>query len=279
MNDMNVDEVMDTASNLVNLVMKTQRSESIANLAASLAVAQGTFTVAVKDKTADTGKFKYKYASLSSIQNACRKPLSDNGLAVIQIPTNHNGQFHLETLLTHSSGEWISGTIALPVNAGRMSELQAMGSAISYARRYMLASMVGVATGEDDDGQRAARPQAQTQAPAKVEAPEFSLETLLGNLNKVERIKEFYKHPLEIQSCMAEGRAIPDKSDTDGWRQLFVDARDYAFAELERKAEAGQSEPMSEAEAVKAAQSEDSQTDPDDPTADGAALWADEQPF
>lgn len=133
----------------------SNRSESVANLAAALSIAQGQIKTAPRDQTADTGKFKYSYATLDSIWDACRKPLSDNGLSVIQLPYTTDNGFCLETILAHSSGEWMSSTISLPIEAGRMSALQAMGSAITYARRYALGAMVGVTVGEDDDGQSA----------------------------------------------------------------------------------------------------------------------------
>lgn len=149
--------------------MTEKRSESIAQLAEALATVQGQIKSASKDKVAKTDKFKYSYATLDSIWDVARKPLSENGLAVVQIPTNSQDGFSLETILVHSSGEWISGIMTLPLVAGRMSELQSMGSAITYARRYMLGAMVGVTTEDDDDGQRAASQSKPLPAKTKVD--------------------------------------------------------------------------------------------------------------
>jgi hypothetical protein len=140
--------------------MNIKWSEARNELAAALAVAQGQMKTAKKDNVAEVkmssgGKFSYKYSTLDDIWAVARKPLSDNGLSVIQIPVNGESGFYLETTLLHSSGQWVSGTMKIPVTAGRMSELQAMGSAITYARRYMLGAIVGVTTGDDDDGNMA----------------------------------------------------------------------------------------------------------------------------
>lgn len=123
-------------------------------LASALALAQGQIKAAKKGNTAGGGSFKYQYSSLEDIWDVARKPLSDNGLAVIQVPTNDTNGFFLETIVLHASGQWVSsGPMRLPVDTSRMKEIQAMGSAITYARRYQLGAMVGVSVStEDDDG-------------------------------------------------------------------------------------------------------------------------------
>jgi hypothetical protein len=217
--------------------MESKRSESIANLAAALAVAQGQIAIAPEDSVADTGKFKYNYATLDSIWEACRKPLSENGLSVVQIPTNDEAGISVETILLHSSGEWISGTITLPVASGRMSESQAVGSAITYARRYTLGAIVGVATGADDDGQAAGG------RPDKAEAPILPVMTshtmtpqkLLKRLNQESEINGFYGTVENIfQSVFTEGRTWPAPEDIDAWKLLFDDAKQHALEAIEQ---------------------------------------------
>lgn len=127
-----------------------RRSESIGKLAEALAKAQGEIKNAVKD--AANPFFKSKYADLASIRDACAGPLAANGLAVIQTPRATEAGVEVETLLAHSSGEWIADTLALPV---AKADAQGIGSAITYARRYTLAAFAGVAA-EDDDGNAAA---------------------------------------------------------------------------------------------------------------------------
>ena len=121
-------------------------SEQINELAAALAKAQGEITSAIEDKT--NPHFKTSYASLNSVWEACREPLSKNGLAVVQIMTGSNDQLILITTLAHSSGQWMKSV--LPVTSAKATP-QALGSAITYMRRYSLAALVGVAPNEDDD--------------------------------------------------------------------------------------------------------------------------------
>ena len=237
------------------------RSEEINELALALSRAQGQIKSAPKDAKV-VGKINYKYSTLDSIWEVCRKPLSDNGLAVIQLPANENS-LTLETVLLHSSGQWIGTILSLPESAGRMSELQAMGSALTYARRYMLGSIVGITTGDDDDGLKASLPAGRTQStspPASNGDGEMTLEKLLANLNKVERIRGFYGPFSPIMDCRSEGAELPPPNDMEGWRQLFVDARDHAFEQLDRAVEDEKIPPdqipMSESEAVSSAMDE-----------------------
>ncbi|NJL54144.1 ERF family protein [bacterium] len=125
------------------------KSESIAKLSMALSKAQGTMNVAKKD--ANNPFFKSKYADLESVWEACREALTQNELAVIQTPEIFDGQICLITTLTHSSGEWIESKLPLMLTK---QDPQTMGSALTYARRYALAAMVGVVQ-SDDDGEKA----------------------------------------------------------------------------------------------------------------------------
>lgn len=137
-----------------------ERSETIGKLAEALAKAQGAIESAKKDTKNDF--YKSKYADLSSVWDACRKQLSENGLAIAQTSCGDEpDKVVIETLLTHSSGEWIKGKLCMrPVK----SDPQGIGSCITYARRYSLAAMVGVAP-EDDDGNAASQKPFESKAP------------------------------------------------------------------------------------------------------------------
>lgn len=126
-----------------------ETSQSIAAIAAALAKAQGEIKGAAKDST--NPHFKSQYADLASVWEACRAALSKNGLSVIQTPDVTADGVFLYTTLAHSSGEWIRGV--MPVRPVQDTP-QGLGSALTYARRYSLAAMVGVAP-EDDDGNAA----------------------------------------------------------------------------------------------------------------------------
>ena len=131
------------------------QSESIANLAKSLSIVQGKLTHAKKDSA--NPFFKSKYADLESVWDACRDLLASNGLAVAQFPGTYSDldkSMSLTTILTHSSGEWISQEMSVPVTK---ADAQGAGSALTYMRRYALAAVVGVVQA-DDDGNAASNP-------------------------------------------------------------------------------------------------------------------------
>lgn len=126
-------------------------------IAAALAKAQGAMKAAKKDT--NNPFFKSKYADLSSVWDACREQLAKNGLSITQIPYATDTGVGVKTILMHESGEFIEGFLAL-----KPKDLspQSAGSAITYARRYALAAMVGVAQ-EDDDGNEASSPPPKKQ--------------------------------------------------------------------------------------------------------------------
>lgn len=119
---------------------------SIADLAAALCKAQAQMEGAKKD--ANNPHFKSKYADLASVWDAIRAPLTSNGLSVVQLLRSIQGGVEVETILMHSSGQQISDVFAVPATK---NDAQGYGSAATYARRYALMAMVGVAP-EDDDG-------------------------------------------------------------------------------------------------------------------------------
>ena len=121
------------------------QSEQINELAAALSKAQASITGALKDSA--NPFFKSKYADLASCWDACRKQLTDNGLSVIQTTDIVSDTVVVRTTLAHSSGQWVSGI--LPVKTKDESP-QAQGSGITYARRYALAAIVGLAQIDDD---------------------------------------------------------------------------------------------------------------------------------
>ena len=135
-----------------------EMSNNIADLAAALAKAQGEMRNAAK--SSDNPYFKSKYADLAECLNVVREPLAKNGLSVMQANEGvSNGYMSVTTLLMHSSGQYIKTTGSFPI--GKM-DAQGNGSALTYARRYSLAAMLGIAQ-EDDDGNAACEPQRAQQ--------------------------------------------------------------------------------------------------------------------
>lgn len=142
------------------------KSEQINELAAALAKSQGQLEGA--KKSSSNPFFKSKYADLAECWNTCREALTANEISVIQMPEeiNENGRLNITTMLAHSSGQYISSTLTMTVTK---LDPQAIGSAITYGRRYALAAMVGLAQ-EDDDGEKAmARQEKKDKKP--VESP------------------------------------------------------------------------------------------------------------
>lgn len=134
-------------------------SLSTAKISKALARAQGMIEVAKKD--ADNPYFKSKYADLVAIDKVSRKHLSECGIAVVHVPKSSEDGLKLYSTLFFED-EWICGS--LPLMCNRANNMQDLGSAITYARRYGLQSLVGiVAEGEDDDGNAAARPESNSR--------------------------------------------------------------------------------------------------------------------
>lgn len=130
------------------------KSENINELATALSRAQGSFKNPPKDKTATVpmksgGKYTYQYADLATMIDTVRDPLSKNGLAVNQLITSDNERDYVETVLMHTSGQWMSSRYPL----GTYDRPQDLGSAITYLRRYCLSAILGIASDEDDDAE------------------------------------------------------------------------------------------------------------------------------
>ena len=156
------------------------QSESINELAAALAKAQGGMENAAKNKI--NPHFKSTYADLASVLDAIRAPLSNNGLSTVQTMAITEHCIVLRTTLLHSSGQFIATEYPI---AGNLAPQQ-MGSAITYGRRYSLAALVGIA--QDDDDANAAAKTAPPAMPNKISAKDVA--DLLDLINKKETSAE-----------------------------------------------------------------------------------------
>jgi hypothetical protein len=126
------------------------KSESIGKLALALSKAQAKITGALMDSS--NPFFKSKYADLASVMDAIRIPFAENELAVTQLIEEKEGKHYLITMLMHSSGEYVTSTYPLIIKD--LNNPQSIGSVVTYARRYNLAAVSGVAQ-VDDDGEAA----------------------------------------------------------------------------------------------------------------------------
>ena len=140
--------------------MIISQSPELDQLATALAKAQGAIRGAVKDST--NPAFRSSYANLASVWEACRDQLSANGLAVSQhVGRLEDGSASVTTLLLHASGQHIASMVSA---TPKDQSSAAVGSVLTYLRRYALSAAVGIAPIEDDDdGQAAGTPPARAQ--------------------------------------------------------------------------------------------------------------------
>lgn len=133
-----------------------RRSTTIVNLAVAMVRVQKQIEDPTKNKKADAGgRGSYRYADLPTVLDVVRPALGAHGFAVMQFPCELDGAPALTTQLIHESGEWIETTAQLrPVK----NDPQSIGSALTYARRYALLALCGIAADDDDDGRAASAP-------------------------------------------------------------------------------------------------------------------------
>jgi hypothetical protein len=125
------------------------KSEQINELAQALADVQREVRPAQFDSV--NPYYKSKYASLGSVIEAA-KILADHGLSYSQLPVSDGWYAGVENVLMHESGQWISERFMMPLDTDSKNPIQEAGKAITYARRYGLASMLGIYSDEDTDG-------------------------------------------------------------------------------------------------------------------------------
>lgn len=130
--------------------MSVRQSDGLVEFAKAFLKAQTVIGKAVKDST--NPHFKKSYASFESVMEAVEGPLHANGFGIIQRCDNDSSGATVRTMLLHVSGEFMEDSCFVP--CARPNDPQALGSAITYARRYGLESIAGVVR-EDDDAEGA----------------------------------------------------------------------------------------------------------------------------
>lgn len=183
------------------------KSETITELAKALVKFNSEVNKIAKD--ADNPFFKNNYATLDTIIDEIRPILSKYGLSIMQIPSGDGQNVTLKTLLLHESGEWLeSDELTMkPVK----NDPQAVGSCITYARRYSLAAFLSLNTGEDDDGNGATygkdkpKPKGNSgQAPSKPQgnggngkASEKQMKMIHAKIAHISALAKTDKHTIE----------------------------------------------------------------------------------
>jgi len=129
------------------------KSAELDQLGTALAKAQSEIEGAAK--SAKNPHLRSKYADFLSVVEATRPALTSNGLSISQPITYVDNIPAINTILLHSSGQYISSSMPIEVHEQKgINKMQALGSAVSYARRYAYESIVGVARIEDDDAHK-----------------------------------------------------------------------------------------------------------------------------
>ncbi len=133
-------------------------SPKITELAGAMLKVQQALKPAAKD--GQNNFTNSRYASLQSVIETCREALLANGIWLTQLPVQvDNGNLGLISKIVHAeSGQWQSSLLVMPLPK---SDPQGYGSAMTYARRYGLAALIGIVTEHDDDGEGSCRPQNQ----------------------------------------------------------------------------------------------------------------------
>lgn len=192
------------------------QSETIGNLAKAIALAQAELKPVKRE--AENPFFKSRYADLASVWEAL-KPFNKHGIAISQVPFDAGeGMIGLTTQLSHESGEWIAGNLALPVSKG---DAQGVGSAITYARRYALGCMTGVVTEDDDDGNTAsqAKPAQRFAQQKATVAKAFS------------EIRQDIKTVVEQDGARPDERAVSSQQSSDAAPPFITDEAWTNFCE------------------------------------------------
>lgn len=124
-----------------------KQSEQLNELAGAMSKLQSE----IRDAEKDNQGYGYKYADLGQILSLIRPLLQKNGLSFAQHVGNANDMVAIETIVMHSSGQWMSSELLMPaVQSKSMNAAQAMGSVITYGRRYALSAIFGIAQIDDD---------------------------------------------------------------------------------------------------------------------------------
>ena len=234
-----------TPSNVVQLQSPAD-PKRMPNLAKALARAQLEIQNAGKNMKAEIvykdggAKRELKYADLAAVMDVIREPLAKNGLAFTQFPiTDANGVTVL-TRLMHESGEYLEASLWLPVP---LKTPQGYGSSITYARRYGLSAMLGVAS-EDDDGMggpmqvpgakappRSTKPQPQTADTTPMADGETmtELDKIAARLKECASLQDVEKLAGEVNSFAAGNQKVRDVM-----RKIFNDRR-MALQAAEKK--------------------------------------------
>lgn len=140
-----------------------------------------TMSANVRSRKGEESSFKYDYAPLDEVLGAVRPALAGNGIAVMQFPYTRTNSVVVRTLLAHKSGRYIWNDCVVSVISIAPQDI---GSGITYARRYGLQAITGVAPDSDDDGAKSQQRDSWSQ-PRQQAAPKQSAQKPADAIGKV----------------------------------------------------------------------------------------------
>lgn len=224
--------------------MQNKMSAEIDQIAPALLAAQIAIKGAKKD--AVNPHLKNKYADLASVFDACKAELNENGIAIMQVMGVRDGRNVLITTLVHASGQYFSSEALLPdIDQRGVNAAQAMGSAISYMRRYQLQSIAGIIQ-EDDDGNAAGKPkEAEKPATKEPEAkPPLTFDEMLEKMETSDNLfhmKKRWENPqfiagFALLSDEQKAEVTQKKKDM----KVFHELSSKPKSDLEKDAERGE---------------------------------------
>lgn len=190
-----------------------QWSDERNHLVEALVKVAGSIEDPTKDKKVDAGAKKYRYATLASFLGDCRRALAKENVILTQ-GVGETYTTGVITTLSHTSGQWVASFIPF---AGEMRDAQAMGSALTYAKRYGILSILGLAPEDDDDGAAASKkgPSAMPPAPKGTDSNGFP-----------DRAPPSGKSTTEALDLTLANQSKAKPRETDAEKQARQDAHD-----------------------------------------------------
>jgi hypothetical protein len=224
---------------LVKSLNEQSRTTDRAALFGALAAAQKQIKNA--DANIENAFLKNKYADLASCLNAVRGPLSENGIALIQLTEDQSaGVLGIRTILAHESGQTLEDTITM---APPKLDPQGIGSCRTYMRRYSLMAICGIAGAHDDDAEG-------TKAvitPTEVEQILYRADELFADKGD-EAIEHMLKKVFETSGAKVVGEIPAGEADAAlHYLTRFKQARDTKLAAEKKKEEAAAKQAKAEA--------------------------------
>jgi hypothetical protein len=198
-----------------------------------------------KRQLATTNKFQYCYANLSDIQSAIAPALCELGLSVAFDTSLSERLLTVIARVHHAAGHSESTTFAVPFeNSARMSPAQAMGSALTYARRYALCAALGIVTAEDDDDGRTSQPQSR---PDNQPAPPGPIISAAQHRRLEARINDLGLDRARVKTWVKRAWGIDHLSDIPASKYSTLDHRLDVWADA-----SASKEEQAEREAIQA---------------------------